>query len=111
METLHRIPAAPVLETGPASLKPEPTRDPDSRLLARWSVPVLLVGVGIVAAIHVPQSIDLGDEGFLAHSAQRVMQGQLPHRDFYSLQGPLSSLLAAAWSTMFGLSFLKLRLL
>jgi hypothetical protein len=71
---------------------------------------MLMAGVGVVAAIHAPQAIDLGDEGFLAHNAQRVMQGELPHRDFYSLQGPLSSFLAAAWSSIFGLSFLKLRL-
>lgn len=72
---------------------------------------MLLAGVGVVAAIYAPLSIDLGDEGFLAHNAQRVIQGEMPHRDFYSLQGPLSSFLAAAWSAVFGLSFLKLRLL
>lgn len=91
-------------------MKPEPGHAAGGRFFSRWAVPMLMAGVGVVAAIHAPQSIDLGDEGFMAHNAQRVMQGELPHRDFYSLQGPLSSFLAAAWSAVFGLSFLKLRL-
>lgn len=85
-----------------------PGRDP---WLRRWAAPLLLAGVGAVALHYAPYGIDLGDEGFLAHGAQRVLNGELPHRDFYSLQGPLSWELAAAWSALVGLSFLKLRLL
>lgn len=111
METLRRPAQTLAIEPEAAPITPEPNRAAETRFLSRWSVPMLLVGVGVVAATYAPLSIDLGDEGFLAHNTQRVMQGELPHRDFYSLQGPLSSFLAAAWSTVFGLSFLKLRLL
>src|ERR1019366_6838195 len=34
--------------------------------------------------------IDLADEGCLAYGAVRVMDGQMPNRDFVSLQPPLS---------------------
>ena len=33
----------------------------------------------------IERSIDLGDEGSLAYGAVRVMEGQVPHRDFLEL--------------------------
>lgn len=50
-----------------------------------------------------------GDEGFLAYGAVRVMEGQLPNRDFVSLQPPLSFYTAAAAFTLFGTSLATLR--
>lgn len=111
MET-ERLPTLP--DTRPTeSIRAEPETAGSSRrrgfdLLAML---LLLAGVCAMAAQAVRHSIDLGDEGFLAHSAQRVLNGELPHRDFYSLQGPLSSMFAAAWSAVAGLGFLKLRVL
>lgn len=55
--------------------------------------------------------IDLGDEGFLAHGADRVNAGQLPHRDFVSLQPPLSFYTAAVAFKIFGTSLASLRIL
>lgn len=77
----------------------------------RWHLPALMAGVAALACWRITNGIDLGDEGFMAHCAARVMEGQVPHRDFYSLQGPLSSVILAGWSEVVGLSFLKLRVL
>ncbi|MCK4752401.1 MAG: glycosyltransferase family 39 protein, partial [Planctomycetes bacterium] len=55
--------------------------------------------------------IDLGDEGALAYGAERVLQGQIPHRDFYCNHPPLSSYTAAAMFKLFGTSIASLRIL
>ncbi len=68
--------------------------------------------VGICLVIALPRyraGIDWGDEGFLAYSAVRVLDGQLPHRDFVSLQPPLSFYVAAAAFKLFGTSLATLR--
>jgi hypothetical protein len=53
--------------------------------------------------------LELEDEGFLAHGAIRVMEGQVPHRDFFSLQPPLSFYSSAAVYRLAGPSLLSLR--
>ncbi|MEY2546665.1 MAG: hypothetical protein QOG48_1782 [Verrucomicrobiota bacterium] len=53
--------------------------------------------------------IDYGDEGFLAYGAVRVMNGELPHRDFVSLQPPLSFYTVALAFKLFGTSLVTLR--
>jgi hypothetical protein len=55
--------------------------------------------------------IDLADEGCLAYGAVRVMDGQVPNRDFTSLQPPLSFYAAAAMFKLFGTSLVSLRIL
>ncbi|MFL6516425.1 MAG: hypothetical protein ACJ8M1_15520 [Chthoniobacterales bacterium] len=55
--------------------------------------------------------MDWGDEGFLAYGAVRVMDGQIPNRDFVSLQPPLSFYTAAAMFRMFGTSVVSLRVM
>ncbi len=55
--------------------------------------------------------IDLADEGFLAYGAVRVLEGQVPNRDFVSLQPPLAFYTAAAMFKLFGTSLVSLRLL
>ncbi len=77
----------------------------------RWHMLALIGGALAFSVSRLNDGIDLGDEGFMAACASRVMDGQVPHRDFYSLQGPLSSVILAGWSTLVGLSFLKLRVL
>jgi hypothetical protein len=54
---------------------------------------------------------DWGDEGFLAYGAVRVMQGEVPHRDFVSLQPPLSFYTVAGIFKLFGTSLASLRVL
>ena len=53
--------------------------------------------------------IDWRDEGLLAYGAVRVMQGEVPHRDFVSLQPPLSFYAAAGVFKLWGTSLASLR--
>ena len=53
--------------------------------------------------------VDWRDEGLLAYGAVRVMNGELPHRDFVSLQPPLPYYTAAIVFKLFGTSLLSLR--
>lgn len=53
--------------------------------------------------------IDWRDEGLLAYGTVRVMNGEIPHRDFVSLQPPLSYYTSAAVFKVFGTSLLSLR--
>ena len=52
----------------------------------RYSHGIAALIVTVVSALYVGRTIDRGwvphDEGALAQSAERAMQGQLPHRDF-----------------------------
>jgi hypothetical protein len=75
----------------------------------------VLCGAGLVAlclAIGMPRyrvGIDLSDEGFLAYGAVRVMEGQVPNRDFVSLQPPFSFYSTAAVFAVLGPSYASLR--
>ena len=53
--------------------------------------------------------IDWRDEGLLAHGADRVAHGEIPNRDFVSVQPPLSFYTAAALFKICGTSLLTLR--
>lgn len=72
---------------------------------------VLLVSFAL--AIAYPRwrtGIDWRDEGFLAYGALRVAQGEIPHRDFVSLQPPLSFYTTAGVFKLFGTSLVSLRI-
>src|SRR6266446_5337323 len=65
-------------------------------------------------AIGLPRyraGIDWQDEGLLAYGAVRVMEGQVPNRDFVTLQPPFSFYIAAATFKLFGTSLGSLRIL
>lgn len=55
--------------------------------------------------------LDLGDEGNLAYSAVRVLEGQIPNRDFVSIQPPLVFYTVAVVFKLFGTSLLSLHAL
>ncbi len=59
-----------------------PRRGPDPAVLERW----LPVAVWVLAMLHALVWLDRGwfphDLGSVAHPAQRVLLGELPHRDF-----------------------------
>src|SRR6266446_3688126 len=74
----------------------------------------ILLLISVCLAIGLPRyrvGIDWADEGFLAYGAVRVMEGQVPNRDFVSLQPPLSFYAVAAAFKLFGTSLASLRLL
>jgi hypothetical protein len=75
---------------------------------------LLLLGVMAVSAIYVAWHLGRGwvahDEGSLAQSAERFMQGELPHRDFDEIYtGGLSVLHAAAFR-LFGTTLFSMRI-
>jgi hypothetical protein len=49
------------------------------------------------------------DEGFLAYGAVRALEGQVPNRDFVSLQAPFSFYSTALMFRIFGISLVTLR--
>ena len=75
---------------------------------------VALLGVLLLAAAYVAWHLGRGwvahDEGSLAQSAERLMQGELPHRDFDEIYtGGLSVLNAAAFRA-FGTTLFSMRI-
>jgi len=80
-----------------------------------WMVRLMvLVGVLVISAIYVGARIGNGwvpaDDGTLSQSALRVMQGQLPHRDFAEIYtGGLSFIHALAFRA-FGVNLMSLRI-
>lgn len=72
----------------------------------------LLLVIGL--AIALPRfrcGVDFADEGFLAYGAVRVSAGEMPNRDFVSLQPPLSFYVAAGVFKLLGTSLASLRVL
>lgn len=74
-------------------------------------IAVLTTAFLAIALPRFRSGIDWGDEGFLAYGAVRVMEGQMPNRDFVSLQPPFSYYLVAAAFKFFGTSLATLRVL
>src|SRR5450755_146269 len=75
---------------------------------------MVLVAVLVIAALYVGLHIGSGwvaaDDGALSQSALRVMQGQLPHRDFAEIYtGGLSFIHALAFR-VFGVNLISLRI-
>src|SRR5215510_11818952 len=74
---------------------------------------IILLIVWIISAVYVAGFIDRGwiphDEGSLAQSAERVLAGELPHRDFDEIYtGGLSFLYAAAFKFL-GVNLISIR--
>ena len=71
-----------------------------------------IVTIGLIIALpRFCNGIDIGDEGFLAYGAVRVMEGQTPNLNFVSLQPPLSFYSVATVFKLFGTSLITLRAL
>src|SRR2546428_13471253 len=68
--------------------------------------------LALSVAIAYPRwraGIDWRDEGLLAYGAVRVMHGEVPQRDFFSVQPPLSFYTAAGIFKLCGTSLVSLR--
>lgn len=71
---------------------------------------LVMVIAGTYVGVRVSQSWIAVDDGILAQSALRVLQGQLPHSDFVEIYtGGLSFIHAAAFR-VFGVNLLSLRI-
>ena len=86
--------------------------DPDSRITS-MTPRLLLAVVWLLSAFYVGKELRRGwfpqDEGVLAQSAERVLRGELPHRDFDELYtGGLSYLNAGAFR-VFGTNLASMR--
>jgi hypothetical protein len=79
------------------------------RLIDFVCVTLLLSFALAIAYPRWRAGIDWRDEGLLAYGAVRVMQGQIPQRDFVSVQPPLSFYTVAAVFKLFGTSLGSLR--
>ncbi len=92
-------------------------RHSGTHAIIRYFTPAVIACVILVAfslVIGLPRyrlGFDPGDEGFLAYGAERVMQGQIPNRDFASFQPPLAFYTVAAVFKIFGTSLVSLRTL
>lgn len=94
-----------------ATVAPEPSASAGTAAASRLN-PVLL-GVWLLAIAYVALHVDRGwvphDEGVLGQSAERVLRGELPHRDFSDpYTGGLSFLHALAFA-VFGVKLIALR--
>ncbi len=80
---------------------------------------ILPIGLGIllfvVAFVYflpgIHQSVNIYDEGIVVYSAVRVMEGQLPYRDFWSIYSPAQFYVLAAAFKLFGTTIQTERLL
>lgn len=72
---------------------------------------VVIIFCLMLALPRYRNGIDLSDEGFLAYGAVRVLNGEIPNRDFVSLQPPLSFYTVAAVFKFLGTSLVALRTL
>jgi len=107
---------APPTEPAFASYTPGPAGAPaagtgQARREVNWWL--LLIGLVVVSAAYVAWQVDRGwvphDEGALGQSAERVMRGELPHRDFDDIYtGGLSFLNAGAFR-LFGTTLVTMR--
>jgi hypothetical protein len=80
-----------------------------------WAVrSLVLVAVWVIAAVYTGAHIGKGwvpaDDGTLGQSALRVMQGQLPHRDFAEIYTGGLSLIHALAFRIFGVNLMSLRI-
>jgi hypothetical protein len=101
------VPDSDALERSPVEVAERASRETDWRLV--------LLGVLLVSGAYVRWHLGRGwipfDDGALAESAQRLLRGQLPHRDFDDVYtGGLAYLNAAAFR-VFGTTLLSLRLM
>jgi hypothetical protein len=69
-------------------------------------LPHLFALLAIATALaHFRTQIDSNDEGIAAMGAWRVLRGQVPYRDFFAIETPLSFYVVAPLYAMFGVTF------
>jgi hypothetical protein len=90
--------------------KPLPARKTESWAVRAAVLAAVLAVAGIYTGVHIGRGWVPADDGTLGQSALRVMQGQLPHRDFGEIYtGGLSFIHALAFR-VFGVNLMSLRI-
>ncbi len=70
-----------------------------------WPYAVFLAIVGVYSWFTLPDGFNATDEGYLLALGQRVVDGEVPYRDFYFLRTPLSVYIQAALIGLLGESY------
>ena len=98
-------------ETAKASVRGPASLPIAQGLTLHWLVLIVVLGIaGSYVGAHISSGWVPADDGILGESALRVMQGQLPHRDFAEIYtGGLSVIHALAFR-VFGVSLMSLRI-
>jgi hypothetical protein len=82
----------------------------ESRALRALVLGAVLVIAGVYAGVHMGRGWVPADDGTLGQSALRVLQGQLPHRDFGEIYTGGLSLIHATAFRLFGVNLMSLRI-
>src|SRR5262249_53973642 len=82
------------------------------RVLSERSLPFIVLALGAAIAFCLWGTLFRWtfDEGIYLVGAQRVLRGECPYRDFFSLTGPATYYLYALLMAAFGQTFLAARL-
>jgi hypothetical protein len=86
-----------------------PPQHPARERRTRWTLASWAAAVTVVAALIGRYWIPL-DDGTLAQSAERVLSGELPHRDFHDPYTGLNAVVGALAFRLFGVNLLSLRI-
>ncbi len=78
--------------------------------LSRAAAVLLLLCVGLLLLTPIKTPLSRYDEGAAVFAATRVMQGDVPHRDFWSVYPPGQSYVIAVVFELFGTSLLAARI-
>ena len=78
--------------------------------LSAICVAVVMVIAGVYSGLHIGKGWVPADDGILAQSALRVLQGQLPHRDFAEIYTGGLSILHALAFRLLGVNLMSLRI-
>lgn len=70
------------------------------------TVIALILAASFYLTLFMNRSVNLTDEGLVLFGAERVLNGDIPHRDFFTLYGPGQFYLLAALFKLFGSSVL-----
>jgi VanZ family protein len=94
----------------PASEKPpEPSPSPSVRPLL-WAIAPFVLGTLLYMVLVAPHSYHLSDDGWILAMAYRIVQGDIPYRDFLFAFPPSSPFLHTVWMLLpDGMQFIAAR--
>ncbi|MGI8594273.1 MAG: hypothetical protein ACR2ML_07925, partial [Solirubrobacteraceae bacterium] len=82
----------------------------DTAIESLWLLAGLWLLAALFAGVTLREGVQPHDEGLMLQAAQRIADGQLPYRDFWTSSGPGQPLALGALTKLFGPSLLTWRL-